>query len=74
LSRTKSFAAGHHRRPLRSYRAITRHNDGCIIHVRDIQADSDEEAIRIVTEPGADVCTDLWSERGLVQRFGMKTG
>jgi hypothetical protein len=42
--------------------------------VRDIQADSDEEAIRIVTEPGADVCTDLWSERGLVQRFGMKTG
>jgi hypothetical protein len=59
--------------PTRSYRAITRHTDGRIIHVRDIRASSDAEAIRIVTERGADIRTDLWSEDGLVQRFGVRT-
>jgi hypothetical protein len=54
----------------RSYRAITRHSDGRIIHVRDIQAYSDAEAILIVTARGSDIRTDLWSERGLVRRFG----
>lgn len=53
------------------YRAITRHTDGRIIHVRDIRAGSDEEAIRIVTERGTDIRTDLWSQSGLVRRFGV---
>lgn len=54
----------------RSYRAITRHTDGRIIHVWDIRAHSDAEAIRIVTQRGGDIRTDLWSENGLVRRFG----
>lgn len=55
---------------VRSYRAITRHSDGRIIHVRDIEATSDAEAIRVVTARGSDIRTDLWSDRGLVRRFG----
>ncbi|MDB5648316.1 hypothetical protein [Methylobacterium sp.] len=55
---------------MRSYRAITRHRDGRIIHVRDFQAVSDAEAIRIVTLRGSDMRMDLWSDHGLVQRFG----
>jgi len=55
---------------MRVYRAITRHSDGRIIHVRVIQATSDAEAIRIVIERGSDIRTDLWDENGLVQRFG----
>lgn len=56
----------------RSYRAITRHSDGRIIHVRDFQADSDAEAILIVTARGCNIKTDLWSDSGLVQRFGLQ--
>jgi hypothetical protein len=55
----------------RPYRAITRHTDGRIIHVRDFVAASDEEAILIVTARGSDIRTDLWSDTGLVQRFGL---
>ena len=62
-----------HLSPARSYRAITRHTDGRIIHVRDIRASSDAEAIRIVTARGADIRTDLWSEDGLVQRFEVRS-
>jgi hypothetical protein len=57
---------------LRSYRAIARHTDGRIIHVRDIKADSDAEAILIVTARGSDIRTDLWSDSGLVRRFGLQ--
>jgi imidazolonepropionase-like amidohydrolase len=53
----------------RSYRAITRHSDGRIIHVRDIEAASDAEAIRIVTARGSDIRTDLWNDSGLVMRL-----
>lgn len=56
--------------PGRLYRAITRHTDGRIIHVRDFLADSDAEAILIVTARGSNIRTDLWSNRGLVRRFG----
>jgi hypothetical protein len=56
--------------PARLYRAITRHTDGRIIHVRDFLADSDAEAILIVTARGSNIRTDLWSNRGLVRRFG----
>jgi hypothetical protein len=56
----------------RSYRAITRHSDGRIIHVREIQANSDAEAIRIVTARGSDIRTELWSDSGLVRRFGLQ--
>lgn len=55
--------------PRRSYRAITRNGDGLIVHVRDIQAGSDAEAIGIVTERDVDGRTDLYDENGLVQRF-----
>lgn len=57
------------RAPKRSYRAITRNSDGQIVHVRDIQAGSDAEAIGIVTERNVDGCTDLYDENGLVERF-----
>lgn len=57
----------------RAYRAITRHSDGRIIHVRDFEAGSDAEAILIVTARGSDIRTDLWSDRGLVRRFGAWT-
>jgi hypothetical protein len=53
----------------KSYRAITRHADGRIIHVWDFAANSDEEAIATVTSRGADIRTDLWGDHGLVQRF-----
>ena len=56
---------------MRLYRAITRHSDGRIIHVRDIRAASDAETIRIVTARGSNIRTDLWSDRGLVRRFGV---
>jgi hypothetical protein len=52
----------------RFYRAITRHSDGRIIHVRDIEAYSDAEVIRIVTARGSDIRTDLWNDSGLVMR------
>lgn len=51
------------------FRAITRHSDGRIIHVRDIEAASDAEAIQIVTARGSDIRTDLWSDKGPVRRF-----
>lgn len=54
------------------YRAITMHTDGRIIHVRDIQAESDAEAILIVTARGSDIRTDLWNDRGLIRRFGSR--
>jgi hypothetical protein len=56
--------------PGKSYRAITRHTDGRIIHVWDFKANSNAEAIVIVTARGADFRTDLWGDHGLVQRFG----
>ena len=62
------------RPPRRYYRAITRRTDGCIIHVRDIEAHSDQEAIQIVIARGSDIRTDLWSEHGLVRRFGVQAG
>jgi hypothetical protein len=55
------------------YRAITRHSDGRIIHVRDIQASSDEEAIQIVTARGADIRTDLYGEDGLIRSLGVRS-
>ena len=58
-------------KPPRRYRAITRHTDGRIIHVRDFEAGNDAEAILIVTVGGVDTQTDLWSDEGLVQRFGV---
>ncbi|WP_156647959.1 hypothetical protein [Methylobacterium sp. Leaf88] len=59
-------------KPTRAYRAITRHTDGRIIHVRDFTAGSDAEAILIVTSRGSDIRTDLWSDEGLVRQFGMQ--
>lgn len=56
----------------RAYRAITRHSDGRIIHVRDFQASSDAEAILICTARGSDIRTDLWGDSGLVRRFGVQ--
>lgn len=71
MSDTKPGTATDPSRVKRSYRAITRHSDGRIIHVRDIQASSDSEAIWIVSERGGDTRTDLYSEAGLIRRFGM---
>jgi hypothetical protein len=56
--------------PSKSYRAITRHSDGRIIHVWDFMAESDAEAIRIVTARGSNIRTDLWGHHGLVWHFG----
>ena len=53
----------------RVYRAITRHSDGRIIHVRDIQATSDAEAAEIVSQESPNIRIDLWSDTGLVKRF-----
>lgn len=61
-------------RSVRSYRAITRHTDGRIIHVRDLQAASDAKAIEVVTARGSDFRMDLWSTDGLVRRFGLVSG
>lgn len=55
--------------PRQLYRAITRHSDGRIIQVRHIHAHNDAEAIQIVTERGAGICTDLWSKNGLIKIF-----
>ena len=54
----------------KSYRAITRHADGRIIHVQEFQASSDAVAVGVITARGDDLRIDLWSDDGLVQRFG----
>ena len=53
-----------------TYRVITRHTDGRIILVRDFLAKDDAEALQFVTTRGSDIRMDLWSDRGLVRRFG----
>jgi hypothetical protein len=55
---------------MRFYPAITRYSDGRIIHMRNIRATSDAEAIRVVTAKGSTIRIDLWSDRGLVRRSG----
>lgn len=61
-------------RRARSYRAITRHSDGRIIHVLEFEATNDREALAIVTASGSDFRMDLWNSEGLVRRFGLVSG
>lgn len=72
VSDAKPEATGDDHTPKRPYRAITRLSNGQITHVRDIQASNDAQAIQIAVERGVDVHTDLYSDNGLVQRFGAR--
>ena len=70
LSDAEPSAAREGPHQAQTYRVITRHTDGRIIQVQDFLAKDDAEALQFVTTRGSDIRMDLWSDQGLVRRFG----